>query len=174
VCSEAYRDAKVDTILAVRPQVLAVASGPFDLRFTGADGVEHRECPHDPDLEQAVRHAASWPGSRPQMDTHHIGVMTLVLAKRGDAAAFLAALASGHPERFGPGADAGLAGFEVEQGAAEKTQDRTGHGEDAASCPRQLDDLRRGRRVGGDGGEGQRGVVAIEGDEGVGRARRET
>ena len=35
------------------------------------------------------------------MDTHQLGVVTLVLAKRGDAAVFLAALASGHPERFG-------------------------------------------------------------------------
>ena len=35
------------------------------------------------------------------MDTHQLGVVTLVLARRGDAAVFLAALASGHPERFG-------------------------------------------------------------------------
>ena len=35
------------------------------------------------------------------MDTHQLGVVALVLARRGDAAAFLAALASGHPERFG-------------------------------------------------------------------------
>ena len=35
------------------------------------------------------------------MDTHQLGVVALVLGKRGDAAAFLAALASGHPERFG-------------------------------------------------------------------------
>src|SRR5207344_3650083 len=42
VRSEAYRDAKVDTTLAVLPQVLGPESEPFDLRFTGADGVEHR------------------------------------------------------------------------------------------------------------------------------------
>ena len=42
VRSEAYRDAKVDTTLATLPQVLGRDSEPFDLRFTGADGVEQR------------------------------------------------------------------------------------------------------------------------------------
>ena len=42
VRSAAYRDAKVDTTLATLPQVLGPESEPFDLRFTGPDGVEHR------------------------------------------------------------------------------------------------------------------------------------
>jgi diacylglycerol kinase family enzyme len=40
-------------------------------------------------------------GSRPRLDTHRLGVVALVLGKAGGAAAFLAALATGHPERFG-------------------------------------------------------------------------
>ena len=42
VRSAAYRDAKVDTTLATLPQVFGPQSEPFDLRFTGADGTEHR------------------------------------------------------------------------------------------------------------------------------------
>ena len=42
VRSPAYRDAKVDTTLATLPQVLGPGTEPFDLRFTGPDGVEHR------------------------------------------------------------------------------------------------------------------------------------
>ena len=40
--------------------------------------------------------------SRPRMDTERLGIITLVLAEkgRGGAAAFLAALATGHPDRF--------------------------------------------------------------------------
>ena len=42
VRSPDYRDAKVDTTLATLPQVLGPNSEPFDLRFTGPDGTEHR------------------------------------------------------------------------------------------------------------------------------------
>ena len=65
----------------------------------GRPGASRRR--HHPDFQQPVRHNVRWPGSRPRMDTHQLGVVALVLAKRGDAAAFLAALASGHPARFG-------------------------------------------------------------------------
>ena len=42
VRSPSYRDAKVDTTLSTLPQVLGPGTEPFDLRFTGPDGVEHR------------------------------------------------------------------------------------------------------------------------------------
>jgi len=100
VRSPAYRDAKVDTTLATLPQVLGPESQPFDLRFRDADGAEHRGAhilqisnnPYGTTLRGRT--------SRPRIDTHRLGVTALVLGKRGDAAAFLAALASGHPERF--------------------------------------------------------------------------
>ena len=101
VRSAAYRDAKVDTTLATLPQVLGPQSEPFDLRFTGADGVEHRGAHIIQISNNPYGTTFRGMGSRPRMDTHQLGVMALVLAKRGDAAAFLAALASGHPERFG-------------------------------------------------------------------------
>ena len=97
VRSPEYRDAKVDTTLATLPQVLGPDTEPFDLRFTGPDGVEHtaRTC------IQISNNPYGKGASRPRLDTHQLGVIALVLdkARRGPAA-FLAAVASGHPERF--------------------------------------------------------------------------
>ena len=100
VRSAAYRDAKVDTTLAMLPQVLGPGSQPFDLGFTGADGVEYRGAHIIQVSNNPYGTTFSGLTSRPQMDTHQLGVMALTLTKRGDAAAFLTALASGHPERF--------------------------------------------------------------------------
>ena len=101
VRSPAYRDAKVDTTLATLPQVLGRDSEPFDLRFKGPDGAGHRAAHVIQISNNPYGTTLSGRASRPRMDTHQLGVGTLVLAKRGDVAAFLAALASGQPERFG-------------------------------------------------------------------------
>ena len=117
VRSEAYRDAKVDTTLAILPQVLGPESQPFDLRFTGADGVEHRGAHIIQISNNPYGTTFGGMGSRPRMDTHQLGVMALVLSRRADAAAFLAALASGHPERFGGLSSWATPTFEVTSGA---------------------------------------------------------
>ena len=91
----------MDTTLATLPQVLGPDSEPFDLRFTGGDGAEHRGAHIIQISNNPYGTTFRGRGSRPRIDTHLLGVMALVLGKRGDAAAFLAApLASGHPERF--------------------------------------------------------------------------
>jgi len=100
VRSPAYRDAKVDTTLTTLPQVLGPDTEPFDLRFTGPDGVEHRGA-HV--IQISNNPYGTTPGaltSRPRLDTHRLGIVALVLGESGGAAAFLAALATGHPERF--------------------------------------------------------------------------
>ena len=97
VRSPDYRDAKVDTTLATIPQVLGPGSEPFDLRFTGPDGTEHRAA----HVIQISNNPYGRRASRPRLDTHQLGVISLVLdTARGGAAVFLAALAAGHPERF--------------------------------------------------------------------------
>ena len=100
VRSPAYRDAKVDTTLSTLPQVLGPDTEPFDLRFSGPDGVEH----HGAHLIQISNNpygtTAGGRSSRPRLDTHQLGVIALVLGKAGGAAAFLTDLASGHAERF--------------------------------------------------------------------------
>jgi len=100
VRSPDYRDAKVDTTLATLPKVLGPDTEPFDLRFTSPDGSEH----HGAHLIQISNNPYGTAGarsSRPRMDTHQLGVVTLVLGgQAGGAASFLAAAAAGHPERF--------------------------------------------------------------------------
>lgn len=101
VRSPEYRDAKVETTLATLPQVLGPATEPFDLRFTGLDGVEQRGAHVIQISNNPYGSTAAGAGSRPRLDTHELGVIALVLGERGGAARFLAALATGHPERFG-------------------------------------------------------------------------
>jgi len=100
VRSPEYRDAKVDTTLATLPQVLGPTTEPFDLRFTGPDGVEHRGAHVIQVSNNPYGATAGGLGSRPRLDTGLLGVVALVLGRTGGAAAFLAALATGHPERF--------------------------------------------------------------------------
>jgi diacylglycerol kinase family enzyme len=97
VRSPSYRDAKVDTTLATLPQVLGPGTAPFDLRFTGPDGVDHRGA-HVIQVSNGP-YGTGGLGSRPRLDTGLLGIAALVL-KEGGAAAFLAALGTGHPERF--------------------------------------------------------------------------
>ena len=116
VRSAAYRDAKVDTTLATLPQVLGPQSAPFDLRYMGADGLEQRGAHIIQISNNPYGTTFGGRGSRPRMDTHQLGVVALALAKRGDAAAFLAALATGHPERFGGLSSWATPTFEVTSG----------------------------------------------------------
>ncbi|MGE5210020.1 MAG: diacylglycerol/lipid kinase family protein [Acidobacteriota bacterium] len=100
VRSPAYRDAKADTTLATLPQVLGPDTEPFDLRFTGPDGIEHRGAHVIQISNNPYGTTATTLSSRPRLDTHQLGVVTLVLGDEGRPASFLAALATGHPERF--------------------------------------------------------------------------
>ncbi len=97
VRSPEYRDAKLDTTLATLPQVFGPGTEPFDLCFTGPDGVEHRGA----HVIQISNNPYGRGAGRPRLDTHRLGIISLVLDRaRGGAAAFLAAVAAGHPERF--------------------------------------------------------------------------
>ena len=101
VRSPEYRDAKVDTTLATLPQVLGPHSEPFDLRFTGPDGVEHVGAHVIQISNNPYGQTAGGMGSRPRLDTRRLGIISLVLGADGGAAPFFAALATGHPERSG-------------------------------------------------------------------------
>jgi diacylglycerol kinase family enzyme len=99
VRSPEYRDNKVDTTLSTLPQVIGPGTEPFDLRFRGLDGADH-EGAHLIQISNNPYGETRGFGSRPQLDTKLLGIITLVLGDAGSAAAFLAALATGHPERF--------------------------------------------------------------------------
>ena len=118
VRSPAYRDAKVDTTLATLPQVLAPDTEPFDLRFTGPDGEPHQGAhmiqisnnPYGPTLATM--------GSRPRLDTGLLGIVSLEIRSDAEAASFLAAVATGYPERFKGLRSWSAASFEVSSGSA--------------------------------------------------------
>ncbi len=117
VRSPEYRNAKLETTLATLPQVLGPDTEPFDLRFAGLDGVEHRGAHVIQISNNPYGAMAGGLGSRPRLDTGQLGVVSLVLGTGGGAAAFLAALATGHPERFEGLTSWAAPTFEVTSGA---------------------------------------------------------
>jgi diacylglycerol kinase family enzyme len=100
VRSPEYRDAKVDTTLATLPQVLGPKTEPFDLRFSGPDGTKHEGAHVIQVSNNPYGTTAAGMGSRPRLDTGELGVVSLVLGPDGGAAPFVAAMATGHPDRF--------------------------------------------------------------------------
>jgi diacylglycerol kinase family enzyme len=100
VRSPEYRDAKVDTTVTTLPQVLGPDTEPFDLRFTGGDGEKHEGAHLIQVSNNPYGQTFRGMGSRPRLDTGRLGIASLVLGKQSGAAAFAAALATGHPERF--------------------------------------------------------------------------
>jgi diacylglycerol kinase family enzyme len=115
VRSPAYRANKVDTTLSVLPEVLGPGADPFDLRFTEPDGDEH-EGAHLIQISNNPYGTTGAVGSRPRLDAGTLGVITLDLREQGGAAAFFAAAATGHPERFAGYASWTAPSFEVRSG----------------------------------------------------------
>ena len=100
VRSPEYRDAKVDTTLATLPTVLAPDTEPFDLRFAGPKGEPHQGAHVIQISNNPYGSTVATLGSRPRLDTGRLGVVALEIRGDKEAAAFLAALATGHPDRF--------------------------------------------------------------------------
>ena len=99
VSSPEYRDAKVDTALSALPKLLGPGSKPFDLRFTGPDG-RHHDRAHLVQISTTPYGGGSDIGRRPRLDTGQLAVITLEIGGDRSAAAFLAAVAGGRPDRF--------------------------------------------------------------------------
>jgi len=117
VRSPEYRDAKVDTTLATLPQVLGPDTEPFDLRFTGPDGAEHRGAHVIQISNNPYGDTIGGMMSRPRMDTHRLGVITMVLEGGEGPASLLASIATGHPDHFKGLASWETPTFEVSSGA---------------------------------------------------------
>lgn len=116
VRSPEYRDNKRDTTLATLPQVLGPQSEPFDLRFVGPDGVEQTGAHVIQISNNPYGATLAGSTSRPRLDTHELGVTSIVLEAAGGPTAFLAALATGHPERYPGYASWSSPTFEVGSG----------------------------------------------------------
>jgi diacylglycerol kinase family enzyme len=116
VRSPEYRDAKVDTTLATLPRVLGKGTEPFDLRFTEPDGSTHEGAHLIQISNNPYGTTTSGIGSRPRLDTRQLQIISLVLTPRNNGPAFLAMLATGHPERFEGFVAWTAADFEVTSG----------------------------------------------------------
>jgi diacylglycerol kinase family enzyme len=99
VRSPEYRDAKIDTTLSTLPLVLGPGSAPFDLSFVGLDGTLH-DGAHVVQVSNNPYGRTPPTPSRPRLDTHRLGVITLEIDDDRSAARFFSALAEGHPERY--------------------------------------------------------------------------
>jgi diacylglycerol kinase family enzyme len=100
VRSPAYRDAKVDTALTTLPTVLSPGTEPFDLRYVGPDGEAHDRAHVIQVSNNPYGSTIAALGSRPRLDSGRLGILALEIRSDKEAARFLAALATGHPERF--------------------------------------------------------------------------
>lgn len=101
VRSPEYRDNKRDTTLATLPQVLGPESEPFDLRFTGPDGEERTGAHVIQISNNPYGETLTGSTSRPRLDTHQLGITSIVLEPPpAGPKAFLAALATGRPDRY--------------------------------------------------------------------------
>lgn len=118
VRSPEYRDAKVDTTLSTLSTALGPDTEPFDLRFTGPDGAPHDGAHVIQVSNNPYGSTIATLGSRPRLDTGRLGVIALEIRGDADAAAFLAALATGHPERFKGLTSWSTPTFEVSSGAS--------------------------------------------------------
>ncbi|HEU4865619.1 MAG TPA: diacylglycerol kinase family protein [Actinomycetota bacterium] len=99
VRSPEYRDAKIDTTLSTLPSVLGPGSAPFDLSFVGPDGTRH-DGAHVVQVSNNPYGRTPPTASRPRLDTHRLGVITLEIDDDRSAARFFSTLAEGHPERY--------------------------------------------------------------------------
>jgi len=113
VRSPEYRDAKVDTTLATLPKVFGPDTEPFDLRFTGPDGAAHDGAHVIQISNNPYGDTVGGLMSRPRLDTHRLGVISLVLDKSDSVASLLASIATGHPDHFKGLASWATPSFEV-------------------------------------------------------------
>jgi diacylglycerol kinase family enzyme len=101
VQSAAYRDAKVETMEKMLPELLGPRADPFDLRFTGPTGAEQSSAqlvlvsnnPYELDRLAGM-------GSRPRLDSGKLGIVAVEIGDATQAAELAALHAVGQIRRF--------------------------------------------------------------------------
>ena len=101
VKSEAYRDAKLETMQVMLPDLLGPRATPFDLRFPGPDGEARRSAqlllvsnnPYRLDRLGGI-------GSRPRLDTGLLGIVAVEVTSAAQAAQLVTLQATGQVRRF--------------------------------------------------------------------------
>ena len=118
VQSDEYRDAKRETVEKMLPELLGPRAKPFDLRFTGPDGGEHRSAqmllvsnnPYVLDSLVGV-------GSRPRMDTGKLGIVAIEIKDAARAARLVSLEALHDVRRFEGWTEWSADSFEVDSGS---------------------------------------------------------
>ena len=90
VQSDAYRDAKLETVQTMLPELLGPEATPFDLRFRGPGGVEQETAQLVlVSNNRYVLDRLGGMGSRPRMDTGLLGIVAVQIAGAAQAATFV-------------------------------------------------------------------------------------
>jgi diacylglycerol kinase family enzyme len=115
VQSAAYRDAKLQTAADMLPRLLGPGGTPFDLRFRGARGREHRSAqlvlvsnnPYQLDQLAGL-------GSRPRLDSGLLGIVAVEIRNAAEAAELATLEAIGQVRRFQGWSEWAAEQFEVD------------------------------------------------------------
>ena len=118
VQSEEYRDAKLETMEKMLPELLGPRAEPFDLRFSGPDGGGQRSAQlllvsNNP----YVLDRLAGMGSRPRMDTGQLGIIAIEIADARHAMQLIALESTGHVRRFDGWVEWSAPEFEVSSGS---------------------------------------------------------
>ena len=118
VQSEAYRDAKLETMEQMLPALLGPRAAPFDLRFSGpdADGQTSAQLVLVSNNPYVVDRLAGM-GSRPRMDTGQLGIIAIEIAGARQASELIALETLGQLRRFGGWRQWSAPRFEVVSGS---------------------------------------------------------
>jgi diacylglycerol kinase family enzyme len=100
VRSPAYRDAKAETALSALPSMLGPDTEPFPLSFTDNGGQRHDHAHVVQVSNDPYGEAPEGRTTRPRLDAGLLGVTSLEIRDDRAARSLIAAVATGHPERF--------------------------------------------------------------------------
>ena len=119
VQSAAYRNAKLETMDEMLPELLGPRAAPFDLRYRDPTGTEHSSAQlvlvsNNPDRLDRL----AGMGSRPSLDTGQLGIVAVEITGSARAAEFAALQAVGQVRRFHGWHEWTDQHFEVDSGAA--------------------------------------------------------
>src|SRR5436190_15317185 len=118
VRSEAYRDAKLETMEKMLPALIGPEATPFDLQFEDADGVRRSSAQlvlvsNNPYILDRL----AGMGSRPRLDTGRLGIVTVEIGGAAQAAKLASLNALGQIRRFEGWTEWSADRFEVASGA---------------------------------------------------------
>ena len=118
VQSDAYRDAKLETVQAALPELLGPRAQPFDLRFVGPGGEQHRSTQlllvsnNRYELDSLVG-----AGSRARLDTGLLGVVSIEITGPAQAAKLVSLQALRQLQKFDGWNEWSVDSFQVDSGS---------------------------------------------------------